>query len=221
MKILILPDLHLPHTNWAGLEQAAAYAKIFKPDIVIQLGDLIDAKAWSRFGKDVDDDSPQAEWDAVERDVKRLAKLFPKMTILSGNHDRRTAAKACEASLPRQLVKSLEEAFGVKGWTWHMSSKPLVVDGIVLVHGDEMAGTPGQKAAKLGKSVVQGHTHKASLTYINTFQHQLFGMEAGCLIDAESIAFRYSARNPMTCFQGFAVIDNGLPVLVPVGAQHD
>ena len=216
MKILVLPDIHLPYPNWSALKKVAKFNETYQADIIIQLGDLIDAKAWSRWPKDPDDDSAQAEWDKTHDAVLKLAKLFPEMTIILGNHDRRPMAKALEAGLPKQLVKTLGDVFAIPGWTWHIDSKPLVVDNIVFMHGDEMAGTPGQKASKLGKSVCQGHTHKASLTYVNTFQHQVFGMECGHIADINSIAFRYSAKNPVTSFTGFAVIDNGVPHLYPL-----
>jgi len=216
MKILVIPDVHLPHCDWTALKKVAKFNETYKADIVIQLGDLIDAKAWSKYQKDPDDHSPEREWKMVEKSANRLAQLFPEMTILIGNHDRRPMAKAMEVGLPKALLKGLGEALGIPGWEWHMGPEPLVVDDIVFVHGDEMAGTPAQKAAKLGKSLVQGHTHKASLTYVNTFQHQVFGLECGHIADIKTIAFRYSAKNPETSWKGFATIDNGVPQLWPL-----
>jgi len=216
MRILIIPDSHLPCADWIALQAIYKFNKKFKADIIIQLGDLIDAKAWSRWPKDPDDDSAQLEWDKTEAAVLKFAKLFPKMTIILGNHDRRPMAKALEVGLPKQLVRRLDEVFNVPGWNWHLDNKPLVVDGVVFIHGDEMGGTVSQKASRLGVSVVQGHTHKASLTYINTFQKQLFAMECGHVADTETSAFRYSAKNPMTSWKGFATIEDGVPRLHPL-----
>ena len=215
----MLGDIHLPCPDWVALRQAAKFNKKFKAQLVITTGDLVDAKAWSRYSKDPDDLSPADEWEATVKAAKRLAKLFPKLSIIMGNHEARIASKATEASLPPQLIKGVHEALDIKGWKWHLSSTPLVVNtttnSFMVIHGDEMGGTAAQKAARLGMNLIQGHTHHASINYINTFNHSIWSMDVGCMASLSSRAMKYAAKNPTSCFVGYGYIQDGVPHLVP------
>lgn len=221
-RILILGDIHLPFPDWEALKQAQKFAKEFKPDLVVQMGDLIDAKAWSKYQKDPDDLSPQTEFDLVAKQIKILHKMFPKMVILQGNHEARFSAKKMEAQLPTQLVRSLREVFDMKGWWWVApggQERAVVKSGgkeILFVHGDEMAGNVVAKAKRLGLCVVQGHTHKAELGYVNDFHREIFGLDVGCMADLSSKAMRYAASNPTSAFVGFGYIEDGVPGLKPI-----
>jgi predicted phosphodiesterase len=218
-SILVLPDMHLPWVHEGALDRAARWAKKHKPDIVVQLGDLIDAKGWSRWPTDSADLSPDEEWEAVEKAIHKLHKSFPKMEILSGNHDRRHLIKASEGKIPSKLTKTLNEVFPFKGWNWHVDPrKKLVlntVNGkILFCHGDEDGGKPIDKASFFGMSVVQGHDHKAAIEYRQVSDKFLFGVSAGNLMDPESKAADYNARSSKGSVQGFLVIKNGNPMFI-------
>jgi predicted phosphodiesterase len=217
-KILVLPDMHLPWANWSALEQAHRWYKSHKPDLVICLGDITDQKIWSRWPKDTDDASPSDEFLAAERGLKRLHKMFPKMTILRGNHDVRILAKAIEGGIPAQMFKDVDEVFNYKGWTWVPQNEKLVVQTtrgpILFVHGDEQGGTPVQKSRILGMSLIQGHSHKVSIGYTSTLNGTVFGAEMGCIMDTNSKAAKYAAANPVGVTVGFGVVKFGVPYFV-------
>lgn len=219
-KICVVPDVHLGYADWTALKKIHKYAKKHKPDLVVFLGDVIDAKAWSRFPKDPDDDSPQEEWNKVEADMAKLHSMFPKAILLIGNHDQRVINKQKEAMMPYQLTQSMDKIFSFKNWTWHTCVKPLIIQTptgpIAFMHGDEMAGTPAQKAKKLGMSVIQGHTHQASLEYVTTFSHRIFGLESGHVADLSSKAMRYAVKNPISCTTAFTWVQDGVPYLTPL-----
>jgi predicted phosphodiesterase len=217
-KVLILPDLHAPWIDWKAVEQAYQWSKRHKPDLIVQLGDITDQKIWSRWQKDVDDASPSDEFIAAEKALKRLHKMFPKMTILRGNHDTRIASKAIEAGVPAQMFKDIDQVFNFKGWTWIPQNSKFqikTVRGPVLfVHGDEQGGTIAAKSRILGLSIIQGHTHKVSITYTTTLNGTVFGAEMGCLMDVNSKAAKYAAANPVGCSIGFGVLKWGVPYFV-------
>jgi predicted phosphodiesterase len=198
-----------------ALYWAARVQETFKPDIVIQMGDIIDAKAWSRFPKDPDDDSPSLEWKKVRKEMAILNKLFPELHIINGNHQDRVMKRALEAGLPRELVKSLETVFDYPGWNWEIGNKPFIFENIAFVHGDETIGCPSAKAKQYGMSIVQGHSHKASIEYINLFDKQLFAAEVGWLGDDTALAFNYACKNPSRSWLGVMLIENGVPHLIP------
>lgn len=214
-KILCLGDIHLPWCDWDALEQAAEFNKKYKADLVITVGDLTDQKTWSKYGRDSDDPGNNEEWDQVVKSAKRLQKLFPKMTILIGNHDIRYLKAAKVAGIPTQMLRTLKEMLPAKGWTWHTEDEPFQYDGMAFMHGDEHPGMVEQKAAMLGQPVIAGHTHKARIVYITTPTKTLWGMDAGCLVDPKSPAARYAAKALRKTFIGFSTITNNIPALHP------
>ena len=215
MRILVLGDIHFPFVDTHALSTAIEFAKKYKPDRIIQVGDFIDSYNWSLYKRAPDSPSADAEWNQTELLAHRFFKALDKfpLTILEGNHCRRHMLRAFEANLPKRLIRLLPEIFPYENVTWHMQPTPLVVDNIAFIHGDEMGGTAAQKAKTLGNSLVQGHTHQASITFINTFHHQIFSMEVGCLMDGSSIAGRYAAKIPHRMWLGLATITDGHPNL--------
>lgn len=219
MRILVLGDTHFPFTNWDAITECAAFAKSYKPDLVIQVGDFIDAYNWSQYKRSADSPSAHDEWQSTLADIAKFQKLFKSfpMIILEGNHCRRIMMRANESNLPRQLIRNLNEIFPFENFTWHMSPSPLIRDNIQFIHGDELLGNAWQKAQRSGMSVVQGHDHIAYLQYINTFHKQIFGMSVGAFLDPNSIAGRYAAKNIMRMWTGFATVTDGVPALHPFG----
>lgn len=220
-EVIVLPDLHIPFCDWNVVQKAYEffiYRKLSGAKLkVIQIGDLTDQKAWSRFQKDPDDLSPEIEWEETQAQIDRLKQLFPDMTIILGNHDRRIAMKAVEAGLPSQLVRTLPEVFGAPGWLFHTDSKPLQFQGVTYLHGDEFGGRPLIKAQHLGTPLVMGHTHKMSLEYAPNIHTDIWAVECGNALDENSPAARYSSRSVNKGTKGFVHIDiNGIPHLYPV-----
>lgn len=215
-KILVIPDIHFPFADWAAIKKMHAFSKKWKPDLVVQLGDITDQKIWSRWPKDTDDFSPDHEFQLAYKDMVKFNKMFPKMHVILGNHDLRWAAKRLEAGLPRQLVREIGDVYNFPGWTWHdFKEGPLVFNTdkgkVAFIHGDEMAGHPIVKASKLGMHLAQGHTHQADLFYRVMFDKTVWGMNCGCLMDAKSKGARYAMRSPMGQFVGWTTIEKGVP----------
>jgi predicted phosphodiesterase len=208
------------------IELAHKWAKNHDPDLIVQIGDMGDQKGWSRWPKDPDDPNPKDEYLALKSQAKYLAKLFPKMHLITGNHDRRWMKKAAEAGIPSELVRAPDEVFNHPGWIWHTNPRHHAWTNtkrgkVLFIHGDELAGTPIQKAINLGCNVVQGHTHKASITYKQTFDRFVFGFESGHAMDVTSKAADYAASNPLMSVAGFGVIQYGLPFFIPSDGSEE
>lgn len=217
-KILVIPDAHAPWVNWKALEQAHKWYKSHKPDLVVCLGDLTDQKIWSRWSKDTDDLSPSEEFLAAQTTLVKLHGMFPEMVILRGNHDVRVLSRAVEAGIPAQMFNDVDQVFNFKGWTWVPHGEKLILKTvrgpILFVHGDEQGGTVAQKSRILGLSVIQGHTHKVSITYTTALKGSIFGAEMGCIMDTQSKAAKYAAPNPVGSTVGFGVVKHGVPYFI-------
>lgn len=218
--VLILPDMHLPWANWDAIYMAYEWAWKHNPDVVIQLGDLWDQKAWSRWPKDPEDPSPEWEFEQALLDCETLQEYFPDMHILTGNHDLRLVKSAVEASLPKAMIKDMSEIVNAPGWSWHIDPAiRLIVEtprGPVLFrHGDEEGGRPLYKATTLGMNVIQGHTHQTSIQYAQVMDKFFFGAEMGHMMDVTSKAAAYSARSAKGTACGFGVLKHGVPYWIP------
>lgn len=219
-SILVLPDLHFPWADQQGVEMAHRWAKKHKPDLIVQLGDITDQKMWSRWPTDPDDMSPHQEFEAMLSGLQDLSKRFPKMVILSGNHDRRLYTKAAESKLPTKMLKTLQDLVPARGWDWRLDPRkklivPTARGNVLFLHGDESGGTPLAKAVAVGTNVCMGHTHKTSITYRQTMDKFVWGFEAGHLMDVESKAADYAAASPVGAACGFGVIKYGVPYWLP------
>jgi hypothetical protein len=72
-------------------------------------------------------------------------------------------------------------------------------------------------AQSMGMSCVQGHYHSSySIKYYGNSLGLYYGLQVGCLIDKDSLAFRYNKTQRMRPIIGCAVIINGLPKLIPM-----
>lgn len=218
LNVLILGDTHLPWIDWKVAEGAARFASDYKPDLIVQVGDLIDGYNWSRFSRDPDAPSAGREWADTLKAVKRFHGLFdPKtmMYIIEGNHDRRYQMRAFEANIPSQLIRPLREVFPYPNWKWWVDQKHLKIDGVTYMHGDEGVGTAGAKSRQQGRNVVHGHTHKGSIDWTATSDSLIFGMEVGTLMDPASMAAKYAKKALLKNFMGWATVSDGIPVLYP------
>ena len=217
-KILVIPDAHSPWINWDAMNECHKWYKRHKPDLVINLGDITDQKIWSRWQGDPDDHSPHEEYEMALADMKKLNNMFPEMEILRGNHDTRVLSKAIEAGIPSQMFKDIDDVFAFKGWKWYRRNERLIVQTergpILFMHGDEMGGSVAAKSRKLGMSIIQGHTHKVSITYTQNLTGHFFGAEMGCIMDIDSKAARYAQPNPMGVSLGFGVVQHGIPFFI-------
>lgn len=219
--IFVLGDIHLPWCSWSALEQVSEEIRLAVArgdDVsVVQVGDLFDQRFWSKYPKEGDAENPQLEWDLSERAAERLHELIPQMTIIFGNHDGRIAKKATESLLPRQLIKTLDQHFDYRGWTWYTGNVPLEIDGVAFIHGDEFPiPNPTSAALKLGQSVCYGHTHQAHISHVVTFKRKLFSMNVGWLGNEDATAFNYSRKSPSRSAKGYGVIIDGVPHFIPL-----
>jgi predicted phosphodiesterase len=224
-KILFLCDIHAPFMHFPALKVAKKWADRHNPDLVVIGGDLIDAKAWSRFAKDADDLSPHDEMEYATEAIDKLNTMFPEAEVLFGNHDLRIAKSALEVGFSRHIVRDLEEIFEFPGWNWWANPRDkLIVNTqrgpILFRHGDEEGGTAAAKSRLFGMSVIQGHTHQASITYTSTLGKTVFGAESGHLMDIHSKAGRYAARNGKNPVMGITVVKYGIPYFIPLTGEE-
>lgn len=215
--ILCIPDLHMPFENPKAMGFLSDLKKSLKPDLVIQLGDLIDSHTLARWDAEVDAPGAAEEHEIARERIEDFTGLFPQGILILGNHDIRAYKRMQSSGIPSLFMKSFKEAMGLSDkWMVGTDAK---VDGIYFTHGDGFSGQQAALRAALAFrcSTVIGHVHSfAGIQYSNSPSGQIFGANAGCLIDEKAMAFNYAKAYPHKPVLGCLVITNGVPSFIPM-----
>ena len=218
-RLLVIPDTHFPDVRRGAFEFLERTATKYKIDRVAHIGDLVSWSSISYFEKHPNLSNPTREFEKAKRQVAKLTKLFPKADLLLGNHDCLTERQAASVGLPPEVLRSFNDLWGIK-WRVHPRFSKLVVDGVVLQHGD--GGKGGQDAAlsqakENFRSTCIGHFHsQAGIKWWGNNHTLIFGMCVGCLIDRHAIGFAYEKPFAAKPLLGAGVILNGeQPIWIP------
>ena len=220
-KILCVPDLHFPFAHMPSLKLVYELISQLQPAYIIQLGDLYDYYAFSKFPRSHYVISPEEEiLKGRELAVKfweEVIKVSPKADHyqILGNHDIRPHRRLLESSCPE-----LEYFFDFRGLfefdgvtTIHDTRTPLVINSyesnepITFTHG-HLSGN-GKHRIKFGTHVVHGHTHAGEyiLNKIPGTDKTLFELSCGYLGDISTKVFNYCPVKEMKWTRGVGYID--------------
>lgn len=103
-KILTLSDIHFPFALEDELQQAIKDHA--DADIVVLNGDILDGYAFNSYGRARRIGAVQ-EYIACFELVKQLSESFPKVIIVSGNHDRRPAKTLAKQDIEKEGIDIL------------------------------------------------------------------------------------------------------------------
>ena len=217
-RILVISDMHIPYHHKDSIKFLSEIKRKFKPDRIVNIGDLVDFHAISMHDSNPDLPSAGDELNLARKYIKELETIFPEVTEVDSNHSSLVFRRALKYGLSKQFLKSYNEFLGVgKGWKW--------VDNLTLTmsNGQRCFFTHGMSAdilkvsQSMGMSAVQGHYHtKFVISWWANPDHLFFGMNVGCLTNQKSMAFEY-AKNFRTRFIiGCGIILEGIPRLLPM-----
>lgn len=171
-------------------EQAADFAEEFQPDITYSSGDFLDQYALSRFPKKVRSDNGHIEIEKCIPQVKRISKLFPKLTIMKGNHDDRINKRAQDAGISDLWIRDSLEMIGApSGWEW--ANKDYINAGpAILTHG--FLGNRQKHAQWFNHNVIHGHLHaQLGIEFFQRNGNAIWVLCVGCMANRRAIALQY------------------------------
>jgi len=216
-RILVISDMHIPYHHRDSFEFLTEIKKEYKPDFVINIGDLLDFHAINMHTHDPDLYSAGDELKASKGFIMALEGIFPQMIEVESNHSSLVYRRALKYGMSREFLKDYGEFLGTKKWKW--------VDDLTIKmsNGQKCFFTHGRSADVLkvsqamGMSAVQGHFHtKFLISFWANPNNLFFAMNVGCLINQKSMAFSY-AKNFRTRFIiGCGIILEGIPKLLPM-----
>jgi hypothetical protein len=216
-RVMHVPDLHCPFMH----QDAAAFIKAcqakYKPTVTILAGDELDQHAISAHDSDPNGFSAGHELTAGLKQLEEIYAIIDESLVCESNHGQRPFKRAYKAGLPSQYLKSYAEFMEApQGWVWDAEFE---IDGVVYSHGESATGQDGalKLAIRMGKSQAVGHWHgKAGASYFYNNTKLVFGLYSGCLIDADTYAFRYGKHFALKPVLGLSIIDCGVPLFVPM-----
>jgi len=216
-RILVISDMHLPYQHKDSIKFLKEIKKEFKPDRIINIGDLLDFHAISMHEHNPDLYSAGMELDKAKEYIQQLEAIFPEVTEVDSNHSSLVYRRALKYGMSKQFLKPYGDFLGTRKWKW--------VDDLTLTmsNGQRCFFTHGRSADVLkvsqamGMSAVQGHYHtKFVISYWANPDNLFFGMNVGCLINQKSMALNYAKNFKTRFILGCGIILNGIPRLLPM-----
>lgn len=215
--VLAIPDLHFPYAHKDWFPFLVEVKRKYRPDAVVCLGDEADMYAISDYDHDPDAPAGGDEHEQMLQEMDRLYSIFPVVRSCISNHTARPYRRAVKCGIPRVYLKEYKDfMMAPKGWSWH---DHVEIDGVRYFHGEGFSGPQGAlKAAQAHmQPVAIGHLHSyAGVLFNANPKHLFWGMNCGCLIDHEKIAFAYGKHMSSKPILGCGLVRDGVPTFRPM-----
>lgn len=217
-RTFIFGDIHFPFHHPVALAVAMYYCIKWKPEVIVQVGDLRDWYSSSRFTRKVNLFTPKEEDEKATylSDLfwETLIKHLPKAEKwqLMGNHDIRPIKRVEEncSELTDDIIERVQERYtfdGVK--TVYDPTEELDLYGVRFIHGYRNLG---DHVAFNQMPIVCGHTHRGGFLTLPMHDKIAWELNAGYLANPEHPALRYTMQKKATRWtHGFATIDEDGP----------
>lgn len=219
-KFLILGDTHFPWADPAALERAYEIAKKLQPEVIVQVGDLYDMLAWSKFPISLNGYTPKQEIELAYHQATqmwaRLKEIVPQARCvqLHGNHTIRPLKRVLEVAPALEVFIQIDQFFKFEGVEFVKDPREeLIIDGVAFIHG--YASQIGRHRDFMQMSCVVGHSHRGGVVFRHIRGKTLFELNAGYLADPQSKALGYTNQRMVEWTQGVGIIDELGPRFVP------
>jgi len=217
-RILLISDMHIPYHHQDLIPFLKHLKAKYNPTRVICMGDELDKHALSYHDSDPDLPSAGDELRKSLPVIAELFEIFPKMDIIESNHGSLVWRKAKTFGIPKHYIKSYNDVLGVDGgWKWSFDLTIELPNGqkCYLHHGK--TSNVIQLSQQMGMCAVQGHYHESfKIDYWGNPTGLYWGMQIGCLIDDDTMAFNYNNVNIKRPIIGTGLIIDSMPVLEPM-----
>ncbi len=220
--VLAISDQHHPFAHRDTFAFLKEVKRKHKPGRVVCMGDEADMYGLSDYDHDPDAPSAGDEYEATMDEMRKLYAIFPHAQSCVSNHTARPYRQAIKHGIPSVYLRSYKEFMcAPPGWSWH---EAVEIDGVRYFHGEGYSGPLGAlKAAQtFMQPVVIGHLHSyAGVLFNANPKHLFFGMNVGCLIDRDKIAFHYGKHMSAKPILGVGLVRDGIPTFLPMTLSRD
>lgn len=217
-RILFISDMHIPYHHVDTIAFLKYLKAKYNPTRIICLGDELDKHALSYHDSDPDLPSAGDELKKSLPVIQELFEIFPTMDIIESNHGSLVWRKAKTFGIPKHYIKSYNDVLGVDGgWKWSFDLTITLPNGQkCYVHHGKTSNII-QLSQQMGMCAVQGHFHESfKIDYWGNPTGLYWGMQCGCLIDDDTMAFNYNNVNIKRPIIGTGLVVDSMPLLEPM-----
>lgn len=193
-KVLVIPDVHIPFQDNKSVNTMIKFAEIYKPDHVIQLGDLVDFYKLSQYMK-----SP-GRGSTVQQELNKAHNLLSLiksrsnakyMTLLTGNHEDRLHKYLCNKApaLTELDALKLENLLKLQAIDCQLipSTSFYRINNVYFTHGEFCNVFSSLKHMnKYNETIIHGHTHVVKSTMARYLNKTIEAWEIGCLASMDT-----------------------------------
>lgn len=213
LKIALIPDIHAPRHDRKAWSLVLTALKGWKPDVVVQLGDLIDLASVSTYAKHPAKTlSLVEEVEGARQVVQDIAAIgAPTVVVTLGNHSQR-AESYLIANAPEFLpFVSIEKLLGLDRPNWKVVpyKQSWCIGELRITHDVGRAGVNAarQSVVDVGENIAFGHTHRMQVHYQGTQAGKRHvGATLGWLGDPEYVDYRHRDMVRRDWQHGFGVV---------------
>jgi hypothetical protein len=223
---LIIPDLQIPHHDKKFASRLVDLAADLKPTGIVFIGDNVDCTApavWNKGTAEEFAGTLQNEFDIWADLAYRLRSVYGGWVgVHMGNHEKRITKYLRDKAPALSSLESLrlENLMQLAEFSFEqLPDNYDIAPGWVTHHGDyaslsDIAGrTASNYSAKLQKSVIIGHTHRAGIiaeSYgYNGRWKTRYGVEVGHGMDPKKAGYTNGIANWQKAFGYLENYDNG------------
>lgn len=227
-RILIAGDHHQPFIRNDCFDAFYKFAKEVNPTHIIQIGDLYDMYAYSKFAKSLNIYTPKEELSlgrkGSEEFWSKCQKAAPnaKCYQILGNHDWRPYKRVLDA------IPEAEDSFREMFLNWFRfpgvelipdPRQELFINGVAIFHG--YRSNIGDHMDHLLMCVAVGHGHRGGVVYRNIFDAEsginkiIWELNVGHMADPESKVLSYTPQKITKSTNGWGYIDRWGPRFIP------
>lgn len=210
-RTLIVPDTHVPYNDDAAWLKLCDFARDFKPDLVILLGDFLDFEYLSTF------EFPASRIGGLPGDLNKCSDMLARLqsfakvdTIeyLGGNHEQRIYTTVNKRAPMLASLVDFERVLHdhvLGSIRYHEYRKKVLVNDVVMVHDFKRHGKYAVKQTldKFQVSFVQGHLHKSKTESLRVNGKIVRGHCAGWLGDPSKVTYKEAWDSEMDYQTGF------------------
>ena len=102
-RILVISDMHVPYHHKDSIRFLKEIKKEYKPDTVVNIGDLLDFHAISMHSHAPDLFSAGHELKEARKYVKELEGIFPRVTEVDSNHSSLVYRRALKFGMSKEF----------------------------------------------------------------------------------------------------------------------
>lgn len=218
--ILAVGDTHFPFVCENSLSVVYQFAQSYQPKHIIQVGDLYDMFAQSKFPRSLNVYNPSDEIELAFKMASNfwatMQKIVPdaKKYQILGNHDIRPIKRILESYPEGEIFFSIEKYFKFENVTTIMDPRhELIIGDVAIIHG--YSTKPGFHRDHMMKNVICGHSHLGGVYFRNIGDRVIFEANAGYIGNPESKAFGYTPQKHTRWTKGFVYCDHYGPRFIP------